>query len=35
MISSLTAEKLACVRGDKRLFESLDFRVTAGLALGV
>src|SRR5689334_15827138 len=35
MISSLTAEKLACVRGDKRLFESLDFRVTAGQALAV
>ncbi|HET7086859.1 MAG TPA: heme ABC exporter ATP-binding protein CcmA [Rhizomicrobium sp.] len=35
MISSLTAEKLACVRGDKRLFESLNFRVTAGQALAV
>jgi heme exporter protein A len=35
MISSLTAEKLACVRGDKRLFEGLNFRVTAGQALAV
>ncbi len=35
MISSLTAEKLACVRGDKRLFEGLSFRVTAGQALAV
>jgi len=35
MISSLTAEKLACVRGDKRLFESLNFRVSAGQALAV
>jgi heme exporter protein A len=35
MISSLTAEKLACVRGDKRLFESLSFRVRAGQALAV
>jgi len=35
MISSLTAEKLACVRGDKRLFDGLSFRVTAGQALAV
>jgi heme exporter protein A len=35
MISSVTAENLACVRGDKRLFESLSFRVRAGQALAV
>jgi len=35
MISSLTAEKLACVRGDKNLFEGLSFRVKAGQALAV
>ena len=35
MISSLTAEKLACERGDRRLFEGLDFRVHAGQALAV
>ena len=35
MISSLTAEKLACVRGDKKLFGGLNFRVTAGQALAV
>jgi len=35
MISSLTAEKLSCVRGDKRLFEGLNFRVSAGQALAV
>jgi len=35
MISSLTAENLACVRGDKRLFEGLSFRVRAGQALAV
>ena len=35
MISSLTAENLACVRGAKRLFESLSFRVRAGQALAV
>src|SRR5258706_16177095 len=33
MISSLTAEKLACTRGDKSLFEGLSFRVKAGQAL--
>jgi len=35
MISSLTAEKLVCVRGDKKLFDGLNFRVTAGQALAV
>jgi heme exporter protein A len=35
MISSLTAEKLACVRGDRRLFDNLSFRMRAGQALAV
>ncbi|HEX4634632.1 MAG TPA: heme ABC exporter ATP-binding protein CcmA [Rhizomicrobium sp.] len=35
MISSLTAENLVCVRGDKRVFEGVSFRVTAGQALAV
>jgi heme exporter protein A len=35
MISSLTAEKLACARGDRRVFADLDFRVAAGEALVV
>jgi heme exporter protein A len=35
MISSLTAEKLACARGEKLLFENLSFRVEAGQALAV
>jgi heme exporter protein A len=35
MISSLTAEKLACARGDRILFEGLSFRITAGQALAV
>jgi heme exporter protein A len=35
MISSLTAEKLACARGERKLFEQLSFRVTAGQALAV
>jgi heme exporter protein A len=35
MISSLIVEKLACVRGDKKLFDSLSFRVRAGQALAV
>ncbi|HKY18076.1 MAG TPA: heme ABC exporter ATP-binding protein CcmA [Rhizomicrobium sp.] len=35
MIASLTAEKLACARGDKKLFDGLNFRVTAGQALAV
>ena len=33
MISSLTAEKLACTRGDRKLFDGLSFRVSAGQAL--
>jgi heme exporter protein A len=35
MISSLTAENLACARGDSALFDGLNFRVTAGQALAV
>jgi len=35
MISSLTAEKLACVRGERRVFTDLVFRVAAGEALVV
>jgi heme exporter protein A len=35
MISSLTAEKLACMRGDRRVFADLDFQVAAGEALVV
>ena len=35
MISFLTAENLACARGDRVLFDSLNFRVTAGQALAV
>lgn len=35
MISFLTAENLACARGDKKLFEALNFRVSAGQALAV
>ena len=35
MISSLTAENLACARGDRTLFDSLNFCVTAGQALAV
>jgi heme exporter protein A len=35
MISSLTAEKLACARGERRLFDGLNFRVKAGQALAV
>jgi heme exporter protein A len=35
MITSLTAEKLACTRGDKKLFDGLNFRVKAGQALAV
>jgi heme exporter protein A len=35
MIASLTAETLACTRGDKRLFDGLSFRVRAGQALAV
>src|ERR1700733_10901167 len=35
MISSLTAEKLACARGERTLFSALNFRVRAGQALAV
>ena len=35
MIASLIAEKLTCVRGDKRVFADLDFQVAAGEALVV
>jgi heme exporter protein A len=35
MISSLTAEKLACARGERTLFSALNFRVQAGQALAV
>jgi len=35
MISSLTAENLACARGDRTLFDCLNFRVSAGQALAV
>jgi heme exporter protein A len=35
MISSLTAENLACARGDRVLFEGLSFRLTRGQALAV
>jgi len=35
MINSLTAEKLACARGERRLFDGLSFTVRAGQALAV
>jgi heme exporter protein A len=35
MILSLTAEKLACARGERTLFSALNFRVKAGQALAV
>jgi heme exporter protein A len=35
MISSLTAEKLTCARGERTLFSTLNFRVQAGQALAV
>ena len=35
MISSLTAEKLTCARGERTLFSALNFRVMAGQALAV
>ena len=35
MILSLTAERLACTRGDRKLFDGLSFRVSAGQALAV
>ena len=35
MIVSLTAEKLACARGERRIFSDLDFQVRGGEALVV
>ena len=35
MITSLTAEKLACARGERRVFSDLDFAVGAGEVLVV
>jgi heme exporter protein A len=35
MISALTVEKLACVRGERRLFDGLSFSLGAGQALAV
>src|SRR3954463_7545150 len=35
MISFLTAENLACTRGDKKLFDGLNIHVSAGQALAV
>jgi heme exporter protein A len=35
MIASLTAEKLACTRGSRRLFEGLSFKVMAGQVLAL
>lgn len=35
MIISLTAEKLACVRGDRQVFTALDFQLGAGEVLVV
>src|SRR5271169_1308748 len=35
MISALIVEKLACVRGERRLFEGLSFTVKAGQALAL
>src|ERR1700742_4284610 len=35
MISSLTADNLACARGDRVLFEGLSFRLERGQALAV
>jgi heme exporter protein A len=35
MIFSLTAEKLACARGERRLFDGLSFKLKAGQALSV
>lgn len=35
MIVSLTAENLACARGERRLFDGLSFTVRAGQALAV
>jgi len=35
MITSLTAENLACARGERRLFDNVSFRLAAGQALAV
>lgn len=35
MMKSLTAEKLACMRGERLLFDDVSFRVSAGQALAV
>ena len=35
MILSLTAEKLACARGERRVFSDLDFEVRTGEVLVV
>lgn len=35
MIVSLTADKLACLRGERRVFANLDFKLAAGEALVV
>jgi heme exporter protein A len=35
MILNVAAEKLACVRGDRRLFDGVSFQVKAGQALAV
>ena len=35
MISSLTAENLACARGERLVFQNLSFTVAAGQALAV
>src|ERR1700761_3983419 len=35
MIASLTAEKLVCTRGSRRLFEGLSFKMTAGQVLAL
>ncbi len=35
MISTLTVEKLACLRGERLLFEGLSFQLRAGQALSV
>lgn len=35
MISSLTAEKLACRRGDRKLFEDVSFTLSPGQALAI
>src|ERR1700761_5115863 len=35
MISALAVEKLACLRGEKRLFDNLSFELRAGQALAI